>query len=53
MELEYLEEVLEKSVELHGEQPLSNNWLLNIIRVAIRKAERDEEITWLSSEDIF
>jgi hypothetical protein len=38
-ELEALIETLEKSVEKNGEKPLTNAWLLNILKVTIREME--------------
>ena len=52
---DYLMEVLEDSVKKHGEKPLTNVWLLNIMRTARRRAERDEHRSELEGAcgDIF
>lgn len=34
-------DVLEESVKINGNQPLTNGWLLNILRMAQRWDERD------------
>jgi hypothetical protein len=44
MELDEIIEILEKSVEKHGEVPLTNTWLLNILRMAQRKLDEYGEI---------
>lgn len=37
-------DILEKSVEKNGEQPLTNKWLLNILKMAQdQKHKREEE----------
>lgn len=42
MELETLIEILEESVKRNGEKPLTNKWLLNILKMAQRKLEDDD-----------
>lgn len=42
MELDVLIEILEKSVEKNGEKPLTNKWLLNILKQAEKQMEREE-----------
>jgi len=42
MSLYHLKEVLKRSVEKNGEKPLTNAWLLNIIKMAERDEERDD-----------
>jgi hypothetical protein len=42
MEIQILIEILEKSVEKNGEKPLTNKWLLNILKQADRQIEREE-----------
>lgn len=37
---DYLIEILEASVEKNGEKPLTNKWLLNIIKKARQKKEQ-------------
>lgn len=44
MELETLIEVLEESVKKNGEKPLTNKYLLNILKMVERKIDRAEEI---------
>lgn len=41
VDLDYVIGVLEDSIKRHGEKPLTNVWLLNIMRTAQRRAERD------------
>jgi len=46
MELDILIEILEKSIEKNGVKPLTNQWLLNILKQAnkqIEKLESDHE----------
>lgn len=42
VDLDYVMGVLEDSVKKNGEKPLTNVWLLNIMRMAQRRAERDD-----------
>lgn len=42
-ELEFLAEVLTRSIAKHGEQPLTNQWLLNCINMAIANKRRADE----------
>ena len=42
MEFEELIYVLEKSVEKNGEKPLTNKWLLNILKQVERNIEQDD-----------
>ena len=35
-------EVLEQGLEKHGEKPLTNKWLLNIIKLADKEIEEEE-----------
>ena len=54
MELDELIWVLEKSVEKHGEKPLTNKWLLNIVKMAQKNCEEDEHPwDWVEPDDIF
>jgi len=55
VDLDYLMEVLEDSIKKHGEKPLTNVWLLNIMRMAQKRAERDEHRSELEGAhgDIF
>jgi hypothetical protein len=41
-------EILEKSVEKNGEQPLTNKWLLNILKLSQKQLEEKEN--WWPSE---
>jgi len=42
MELSILIEILEKSIEKNGEKPLTNKWLLNILKQADKQIEKEE-----------
>ena len=42
-DLDYLIDILESSVEKHGEKPLTNKWLLNIVKMAEKSARREED----------
>lgn len=53
MELNYVIDVLEKSLEKHGETQLTNKWLLNILKIAQKKAEQDEIPLWTWDEAPF
>ena len=44
MELEKLISVLEISVKRNGEKPLTNLWLLNILKLAKKEIEQEEEM---------
>lgn len=51
IEISILIEILEKSVEKNGEKPLTNLWLLNIMKMASReKSDIDKEAELLNSE---
>jgi len=51
IELSILIEILEKSVEKNGEKPLTNLWLLNIMKMASREKEDiDKQAELLNSE---
>ena len=41
--------VLSASVEKHGEKPLTNKWLLNIMRRAERQLEAEERLADLEA----
>lgn len=43
--------VLERSVKRNGEQPLTNKWLLNIMKMAERKAVYDASNEYLAEID--
>lgn len=42
MELSILIEILEESVKKNGDKPLTNKWLLNILKQADRQIEKEE-----------
>ena len=42
MELQILIEILEKSIKKNGEKPLTNKWLFNILKQAVRQIEKEE-----------
>ena len=44
MELEKLISVLEISVKRNGEKPLTNLWLLNILKLVKKELEQEEEM---------
>jgi len=48
MELDELIEVLEYSVKKNGEKPLTNRWLLNLLKTTVRNLDREDfrEILW-------
>jgi hypothetical protein len=39
---DYLIEILEASVEKNGEKPLTNKWLLNILKIVRQKIEQED-----------
>jgi hypothetical protein len=39
---DYLIEILEESVKKNGEKPLTNKWLLNILKLATKKIENED-----------
>ena len=41
---DYLIEILEESVKKNGEKPLTNNWLLNILKIIVKRQENNEWI---------
>ena len=43
MKLDILIDILEKSVEKNGEKPLTNKWLLNILKQVDKQIEREED----------
>ena len=53
-DLDYLIDILESSVERHGEKPLTNRWMLNIVKMAQRKrgANIPHSWDWLTMDDI-
>lgn len=52
-DLGYLEEILLSSYERHGEKPLTNRWLLNIVRMAKRNKQRGLFWDEASIDDIY
>lgn len=51
MELDILIETLEKSVEKNGEKPLTNLWLLNILKLVEKQMEYDDREDHVSGFD--
>lgn len=49
MEYDTLIQILEQSVKRHGEKPLTNEWLLNILRMAENKEIEDDRISYFHS----
>lgn len=45
MELQTLIKILEESVVRNGEKPLTNKWLLNILRMAERNLSHEQEVS--------
>lgn len=41
-EIQELIEVLELGIEKHGEKPLTNKYLLNILRIVLKNIERED-----------
>lgn len=39
---DYLIEILEESVKKNGEKPLTNKWLLNILKLVRNKIENED-----------
>jgi hypothetical protein len=50
---EILIDLLEKSVEKNGERPLTNRWLLNIMRLAEKSANDEEKRSDLEGHRFF
>lgn len=42
MEIDILIEILEASIKKNGVKPLTNEWLLNILKQANRQIQREE-----------
>jgi uncharacterized protein YhaN len=42
MEIQILIEILEASIKKNGVKPLTNEWLLNILKQADRQIEKEE-----------
>jgi hypothetical protein len=40
---DYLIEILEESVKKNGEKPLTNTWLLNILKLTTKQLNNDED----------
>jgi len=51
MEIDILIETLEKSVEKNGEKPLTNKWLLNILKQVNKQIEREDREDYSSGYD--
>ena len=41
---DYLIEILEESVKKNGEKPLTNKWLLNILKLVNKQKEDDDDV---------
>ena len=52
-DLDYLEGILLSSYERHGEKPLTNRWLLNIVRMAKRNKQREDYWDEASQDDLY
>lgn len=53
MELEVLIKILELSVEKNGEKPLTNKWLLNILKMTERSLQDNDDKNQAEYSDIF
>ena len=40
---DYLIEILEESVKKNGEKPLTNKWLLNILKITTKQIENERD----------
>lgn len=43
IKVDYLIKILEESIKKHGEKPLTNKWLLNCLKLAQKKEEKEQE----------
>ena len=43
---DYLIEILEESVKKNGEQPLTNKWLLNILKMAQSRIDNEDTLEY-------
>lgn len=41
----HLIEILEESVKKNGEKPLTNKWLLNILKLAEKRIDQEDDLT--------
>ena len=51
MELDILISILEKSVEKNGEKPLTNKWLLNILKQVDKQIEQQERFDFYPNDN--
>ena len=42
---DYLIEILEESVKKNGEKPLTNKWLLSILKLATKKIDNEDDFS--------
>ena len=42
---DYLIEILEESVKKNGEKPLTNKWLLNILKLVNKQIENEDDFS--------
>ena len=42
---DHLIEILKESVKKNGEKPLTNKWLLNILKLAAKKIENEDNFS--------
>jgi hypothetical protein len=42
---DYLIEMLEESVRKNGEKPLTNKWLLNILKKVVKKIDNEDNFS--------
>jgi len=49
MSIETVIEIFEKSVERNGEKPLTNKWLLNILKMAADVEQERADMDWITS----
>ena len=41
---DYLIEILEESIKKNGEKPLTNKWLLNILKMVNKQIDQDDKM---------
>ena len=50
---DYLIDMLQESVRKNGEKPLTNKWLLNILKLVTRELEEEDNFPGFSEIDTF
>jgi len=50
---DYLIDILEESVKKNGEKPLTNKWLLNILKMVTKELEDEDNFPDISAIDIY